>query len=449
MIIPVPRDCAQFIWFDHEGFLMKVSGILENARSLIDDKSPRQIAGQIEKLVAANETWRSRCLNLDAAESADSPVARRFLASDFSRRSFIGEVGQRKPVHAGSRYYDEIEALTYEMGRRLFHCEFFEFRPMTASVSDGLCIRCLTELGDTIMALEKPFGHATWREEGYPGDRGLRIIDIPFDTEEFNIDLKGFKKAAAKSRARLIIVGTSLFLFPQPLRELKTAADELGAKLWYDGAHVMGLIAGGAFQDPLREGADLLTGSGKKTLSGPSGGIIVHNDVELERKIRANIYGHVASIITERIPALAVALAEMLEFGKEYAAQIVANAKALGSALDREALDVKGKTKGYTASHTLAVGVEAFGGGDRIAERLERANIIVSPFKTRRTDSQATALRIGTAEMTRFGMKQQEMKEVGRLIRRVVVDEESPRKVAEDVEELRRDFQDLHYCFKR
>lgn len=304
---------------------MKVSELLDNARNLVDGMTPREVVGEVQKLAVANDEWRSACLNLDAAESADSPIGRGFGTSDFTRRSFIGEVGLRKPVHAGSRYFDEIEAVTQQLGKKLFHCDFFEFRPMTASVSDGIIIRCLTEPQGVIMALEKPFGHLTWREEGYPGYRALRITDIPFDDDEFNIDLKGFRRVASGSRAKLIIVGTSVFLFPHPLREIKSIADDVGAKVWYDGAHVAGLIAGGIFQDPLREGADLMTGSGKKTLSGPSAGLIMHNDERLDKRISSSIYGHIASTLTERVPALAVCLAEMLVFGKEFTTQVVQN----------------------------------------------------------------------------------------------------------------------------
>jgi glycine hydroxymethyltransferase len=331
------------------------SAYLERAKTLLQVSSPEQTVKHICSLVGEHDRWRSlSCINLHAAESAISPVAERLLSSDLSRRAFLGEIGNR--LHSGARYLDEIDALTVELARKLFGADYVEYRPVTASAADGLALRCLTDVGDTILALEKPRGHATWREEGFAGYRSLKILDIPFDYEEWNIDVNRLAQLVDRidTRLKLMIIGTSLFLFPHPLKEMREMADEMEAKIWYDGAHILGLWAGGQFQDPLREGADLVTGSTQKTLSGPLGGLMLHNDGELDKKIHSFFYGHFSTIGHNRTAALAVTLAEMLEFGKDFAKQMITNAKALAKALDEEGLNVMCKRKGYTETQTVA-----------------------------------------------------------------------------------------------
>ena len=236
-----------------------------------------------------------------------SPTAKKLLTSDMNRRV---------PTHRGARYATELVELTRDLAKKLFRVDFAEFRFWGCSVANAVAMRCLTEVGDAVLALQKPRGHKSYREEGYGGHRGLQYCDIPFDFEEFDVDLDGFAEVSYRIRPKLMIVGTSLFLFPHPLREMGRIASEIGARIMYDGAHVLGLIAGGKFQDPIREGAYVLTGSAQKTLAGPVGGFILHNDSNLDAKVRRYLNVYQGSI-GNRIPSLAITLAEMLVFGRE------------------------------------------------------------------------------------------------------------------------------------
>ena len=140
--------------------------------------------------------------------------------------------------------------------------------------------------------------------------------------------------------------------------------EEWGGKIFFDGAHQVGLIAGGQFQDPLREGAAVLTGSAGKTFSGPQSGMIAWDDPELTVPITHAIFPVLAATHqVNRVAALAVAAAEMLEFGQVYMAQIVKNARALAAALDRRGIPMLGKHKGYTRTHQVIADVRQFGGG--------------------------------------------------------------------------------------
>ena len=227
-----------------------------------------------------------------------------------------------------------------------------------------------------------------------------------------------------------------------------------GMHINYDGAHVAGLIAGGEFQDPLREGADTMTMSSHKTLWGPQGGIIVSHEKHADAIKKAVFPGNTSSHHLHHVAGKAIALAESLEFGKAYAKQVIRNAKALAEALAGYGFGVLGEKRGYTASHQIAVDVTKFGDGGIIEKDLEKASIILNrqllpgDIKAGRHYMHPGGVRIGVPETTRLGMKEGEMKEIASFIKRVVVDRQEPAKVAKDVAEFRKQFQRVQYAFE-
>jgi glycine hydroxymethyltransferase len=239
------------------------------------------------------------------------------------------------------------------------------------------------------------------------------------------------------------------------LKELQDTLQEIGCHVWYDGAHVLGLIAGGRFQDPLREGANVITGSTHKTLPGPQGGVIVGNpkDEEQWKAILRRVFpGTHSSHHLNTMAAKGVAFAEHIEFGADYADQIIKNAKALSQALHENGFDVLGEKHGFTQSHALVLDVTEQGGGAPCALDLETANIITN--KNLIPDDPGTAmrpsgLRLGAQELTRIGMKESHMSEVAGFFKRVLIDKEDPLKVREDVKDFKKDFQRIHYCFSK
>jgi glycine hydroxymethyltransferase len=247
--------------------------------------------------------------------------------------------------------------------------------------------------------------------------------------------------------------GGSLFLFPHPVKELSNFMHDHGMYINYDGAHVAGLIAGGEFQDPLKEGADSMTMSSHKTLWGPQGGIIVSFEKHADAIKKAIFPGNTSSHHLHHVAGKAIALAESLEFGKDYAKQVIKNAKALAEALVGYGFGVLGEKRGYTASHQIAVDVSKFGDGGSVEKNLEKANIILNrqllpgDIKAGRHYMHPGGVRIGVPETTRLGMKQSEMKEIAHFIKRVVVDLQAPRIVAKDVADFRKQFQKVQYAF--
>jgi len=307
-------------------------------------------------------------------------------------------------------------------------------------------------------------GHISTGRKEFSGTagavHGLEVEYFAFDRNKMNIDITKTKQKIEKMAKeenrppKLAMFGGSLFLFPQPVRELADAFHNVGATVAYDAAHVAGLIAGGRFQDPLREGADAVSLSTHKTLFGPQGGAVISFEKYAEQIKKATFPSNTSNHHLHNVAGKAVAFAEMLEFGKQYAEQIIANAKALGQALHERGLNVLGEKKGFTESHQVAVEVTKYGLGGDMERALESANIIVNrqllpgDIQAGRHYTNPGGIRIGTSEITRIGMKENDMAEVAELMKRVVIDKEDPKKVKLDVAEFRKDFQKVRYCFE-
>jgi len=221
----------------------------------------------------------------------------------------------------------------------------------------------------------------------------------------------------------------------------------------YDAAHVAGLIAGGEFQDPLREGIDTMTMSTHKTLFGPQGGLILAFEKNAEVIKKATFPGLTSSHHIHHMAAKAITFAEALEFGKDYASQTIKNAKALSVALNDLGFKVLGEKKGFTQSHQTVVNVLDYGAGGKIEADLEKANIIVNrqlipgDIKAKRHYMRPGGIRIGTSEVTRLGMKESEMGQIASFIKSVIVDNKDAKDFAKQIAEFRKTYQKTQYCF--
>jgi len=249
-----------------------------------------------------------------------------------------------------------------------------------------------------------------------------------------------------------VALGASMTLFPFPIQAIHDIVAEWGGHVFFDGAHQLGLVAGGQFQDPLREGAVVMTGSAGKTFSGPQSGIIVWDAPYLTEPLTHAIFPVLAATHqVNRVAALAVSAAEMLAFGQVYMAQIVRNARSLGAALARRGIPVLAAHKGYTATHQVIANVRQFGGGLEVAYRLARANIITNknliPGDAPEEWDRPGGLRIGTIEVTRLGMGETEMETIADFIARILVEKAAPEDIVNDVIDFRLPYQTLYYNF--
>jgi len=417
-------------------------------------RGPREMAREVVAAVERNAAWRGReCLNLLAPEAPTSPTVRGLLAAEIGTRAAEGHIGAVHRWFAGTRHIDEVEALCMELLKRALRADYAEHRLCASMIGNLAVYAALTRPGDTIMSAPQPMGgHSSNRQDGPAGVRGLRIVDIPF-TPDLEIDLPAFRLLAERERPKLVALGMSMTLFPLPCRELAEIIAPWGGRLFFDGAHQLGLIAGGQFQDPLREGACVVTGSAGKTWSGPQSGIMAWNDPELTGPLTQAVFPVLAATHqVNRVAALAVSAAEMLAFGAVYMGEIVKNAQSLGRALERRGVPVLGASRGYTRTHQVIADVRAFGGGLEVAQRLARANIITNknliPGDSPEQWDRPSGLRIGSIEVTRLGMGETHMDAIAGFIARVLVEREAPERVRADVTAYRAPFQELYYCFE-
>lgn len=429
--------------------------VLSRARSLMrSSESPRAWAQEVVEAVKRNEEWRGkRCLNLLAPEAPTSPTVRALLSSEIGTRAAEGHIGRVNRWFAGTQHIDEVEALCVELLKMAFRCNYADHRLMGSMLGNMAVYQAFTQPGDVIMSAPQPSGgHSSNRYDGPAGMRGLEIYDVPFTKDGLEVDLEAFAKAARQHQPKLVVMGMSMTLFPIPVREMNEVIAEWGGKFVYDGAHQAGLIAGGQFQDPLNEGAVILTGSAGKTFSGPQSGMIMWDDSELTEPIADTIFPVLAATHqVNRVAALAVSAAEMIEYGDFYMAQIVKNSQALGKALDERGIPVLCADKGYSRSHQVIARVKQFGGGLEVAHRLAEANIITNknlvPEDKPEDWDRPSGLRIGTIEITRLGMNEKDMQTIADFIARVLVENEDTEAVGQDVIDFRYPMQTLYYNF--
>jgi glycine hydroxymethyltransferase len=413
-------------------------------------------------LLQRHHRWFQECIPLIASENIPSPAVRETLTTDFGNRYAEGWPGER--VYAGCRFIDQVEFKCIELMKKLFNTEFVDVRPISGVVANLVVYAAFTEPGDTMMALSIPCGgHITTGKKELGGTagavRGLIVEYLPLDYKELNIDVDKAKskieELAAKSKPpKLVMFGGSVFPFPHPVKELAEIIHSVGGTIGYDAAHVAGLIAGKQFQDPLREGADVVSLSTHKTFFGPQHGGVLSWEKNAEKIKRATFPGMVSNHHLHAVAGVAIASAEMLEFGREYTSQIVKNAKALAQALYERGFNVLAEHKGFTLSHVILIDITKHGDGGTIEETLEKANIIINrnllpwDIKEGRHFMHPGGIRLGVSEVTRLGMKEAEMAEIAEFIKRVIIDKESLEKVRADIAEFRKNYQRVHYCFE-
>ncbi len=428
----------------------------------VEMATPQDEYNHVFDLLQQHHKWFQECIPLIASENIPSPAVREALTADFGNRYAEGWPGER--VYAGCRFIDEVEFKCIELMKKLFKAEFVDVRPISGVVANLVVYTAFTEPGDTMMALSIPAGgHITMGKKKFGGTagavHGLVVEYLPLDYKELTIDVDRAKSRIAKfvgdgRPPKLVMFGASVFPFPHPVKELAYTIHSAGGTVGYDAAHVAGLIGGGQFQDPLREGADVVSLSTHKTFFGPQHGGVLSWEKHAEKIKRAAFPGMLSNHHLHAVAGVTIACAELLEFGRKYTSQIVKNAKALGQALYERGFNVLAEHKGFTQSHVILIDITKHGDGGAIEETLEKANVIINrnllpwDIKEGRHFMHPGGIRLGVSEITRLGMKESEMTEIAEFIKRVIIDKEPPEKVKADVMEFRKDNQKVHYCFE-
>ena len=397
----------------------------------------------IRSIVAAQEQWRGReTINLIASENAQSPAVRSIQDSDFMARYAEGHPNRPGEVlryYQGTQYIDQIETMARDELLALTRARQADVRPISGNNANTAIALAWLRGGDSIIVNSTPAGgHISHNTIGVFGrriqNRGASLnLDnekhiplhfFPIAEDGYHLDVQQSIDLIDQVSPRLIVLGKSLFLFPEPLPQLAEVCKAKNIPVLFDAAHVFGLVVGGQFQDPWREGATWVTASTHKTFPGPQRGVIVSdlNDEDSARywpaADRGVFPGSSSNHHLHTLPALLVAIREMQQHATAYAAQVVANAQALGAALEAEGIPVEARDFGYTRSHQIAVNVSAHGGGVPVAQRLEASDVIVN-YNLLPHDTDArnpSGLRIGVQELTRFGMQQPEMQRLAQLM---------------------------------
>jgi aminomethyltransferase len=442
----------------------------------------RAKAVELLRRAVGNHRWRQeQCVNLIPSEMTISPAARLLSVSDpafryAEHRKVKALLDAEVFYYQGTGFVDEVERLLTKELTRFLGCRQVETRLISGQMANTVVFSALVDYLNRDDRRSEPRrlrsvlnnhifkgGHLSAQPMGAlrdfvardPSTESPAVISFPvLPDNPYQLDLSGVPELLERSRPELVILGKSMIIHREPVAEIRGMIDSLGLKtvIMYDMAHVLGLV-GPHFQEPFKEGADLVTGSTHKTFFGTQRGIVAGDMSEEDPSFglweaveRRTFPGAVSNHHLGTLLGLLFAAYEMNAFRDSFQVQVLANAKALARALHEEGLGVAGDPAlDYTETHQVVVEI-GYAQGVEAARRLEENNIIVNYQASPREEgfTAAGSLRLGVAEMTRFGMKEKDFRELAGLISGVVREH---RTVRDEVVRLRARFLEMSYCF--
>lgn len=346
-----------------------------------------------------------------------------------------------KRYYGGCEFVDVVETLAIERAKELFGAKFANVQPHSGSQANTAAYLALIEPGDTVLGMDlSAGGHLTHGSPVNFSGKTYHFVGYGVDPTTEVIDYEVVRILAREHQPKLIVAGASAYSRIIDFAKFREIADEVGAKLMVDMAHIAGLVAAGLHPNPVPY-ADIVTTTTHKTLRGPRGGMILTNDEELAKKVNSAIFPGIQGGPLEHVIAgKAVAFKEALDPSfKEYAQQVVKNAKAMVDVFNKEP---KARlVSGDTDNHLLLMEVTGFGLNGKEAEHLlDSVNITVnknsipfetlSPFKT-------SGIRIGTPAITSRGFKEEDAAKVAELIVKVLSNKEDADVLAQVKQEVK------------
>lgn len=386
------------------------------------------------------------CFNLDPAANVMNPRAEKILAAKISSRPSLGTPGDK--YETGLEAIEEIEIIAAELCAEIFKADYAEIRLASGAMGNLYCFMATCQPGDAIIAPPAMIGgHVTHHEAGCAGLYGVKTHEAPVDADGYTVDLEALRELALKVKPKLITIGGSLNLFPHPVREMRAIADEIGAWLMFDAAHQCGIIAGGAWPNPLEEGAHVMSMSTYKSLGGPAGGLIVTNNAELAQKIDAIAFpGMTANFDAAKSAALALTMLDWREYGEAYAKEMIEVARSFAKALDDRGLPIFAKQRGFTDSHQFAILAANYNGGQTAAKKLRKAGFLACGIglPVEPVEGDMNGLRFGASELVRWGVTSDDVGELASLIERAL-NMDDPSELAGETAALRSKFKQLRF----
>ncbi|WP_430601895.1 serine hydroxymethyltransferase [Enterococcus sp. DIV0724b] len=383
--------------------------------------------------IAKENDRQENNLELIASENVVSKGVMAAQGSILTNKYAEGYPGKR--YYGGCEFIDIVENLAIDRAKELFGAKFANVQPHSGSQANTAAYLSLIEPGDTVLGMDlSAGGHLTHGSPVNFSGKTYNFVSYGVDPTTEVIDYNVVRILAREHQPKLIVAGASAYSRTIDFEKFREIADEIGAKLMVDMAHIAGLVAAGLHPNPVPY-ADITTSTTHKTLRGPRGGLILTNDEELAKKINSNIFPGIQGGPLEHVIAgKAVAFKEALDISfKEYSEQVIENAKAMTKVFNQtpEARLVSGSTD----NHLLLIDVSGFGLNGKEAEAiLDSVNITanknsipfeqLSPFKT-------SGIRIGTPAITTRGFKEDDCVEVAKLIVKVLNDHENEATLSE------------------
>lgn len=422
--------------------------LIQAIANSVAEQGSDSIDAEIHALIDHNRVIHEHdCINLNPATNVLNPRAEAVLSSALGSRPSLGYPGDKYEM--GLEAIERIEVIAAELAAEVFGASFAEIRVASGAMSNLYAFMATTKPGDSIIVPSSDIGgHVTHHLPGAAGLYGLDIHSAPVDPNSYTVDLDALRSLARKVNPSLITIGGSLNLRPHPVSDIRAIADEVGAYVLFDAAHLSGMFAGRAWPNPLDEGAHVMTMSTYKSLGGPASGLIISNDAELAERIdRIAFPGLTANFDVAKSAALALTLLDWKDYGEAYAKAMIDTALALANALASASFPVYAEGNGYTASHQFAIEAMQFGGGQSASKRLRQANILACgiglPIAPVAGDM--NGLRVGTPEIVRWGMTEAHMPEIATFMKRCLIDQEDTETIARDVSDFRQRFTSMHY----
>ena len=440
-----------------------------------------QLAKSLIKKACDNTRWRQgNAINLIPSENTMSPLVRLLTIADpsgrYAEHRKVEDLGNIDVYfYQGTKFIAEVERELIARMKEFLGCSEVEIRLVSGQMANATLYSGLIDYINRVDRHVEPRrlrytinhhigkgGHLSAQPMGAlrnfvaidPATKRWAVANFPLSPDNpYQIDLPKTAALIAEHKPELIIFGKSMVLHPEPVKEVAAMVADMKPKplIMYDAAHVFGLL-GPCFQEPLREGADIITASTHKTFLGTQRGIIASNMskgtdyFELWESIGRRAFpGAVSNHHLGTLLGLLMATYEMNTYGCDYQKQVIANAKAFASALKERGLHVEGDPAvNYTETHQVVLRV-GHAKGMEVAERLEKNNIIVNYQALPDTEvfTTSSGLRTGVQEMTRFGMKEADFAELAEYMAEVILKEKD---VTQQVASFRQKFTTMYYC---
>jgi len=363
-------------------------------------------------------------IELIASENFTSQAVMEAQGSVLTNKYAEGYPGKR--YYGGCEFVDVVEDIARDRVKELFGAEYANVQPHSGAQANMAVYFTVLEAGDTVLGMNLSHGgHLTHGSPVNFSGVQYNFVEYGVTKENQTIDYEDVRAKALEHKPKLIVAGASAYPREIDFKKFREIADEVGAYLMVDMAHIAGLVAGGEHPSPVPY-ADFVTSTTHKTLRGPRGGLILASK-EWEAKLNKSVFpGIQGGPLMHVIAAKAVAFGEALqpEF-KEYAKQIKANAKALAESLIAEGVEI---VSGGTDNHLLLLNVKSLGLTGKVAEHLLDEVAITTNKNTIPYDTESpfvtSGIRVGTAAITTRGFKEEDAAEVGAIIAKVLKNSE-------------------------